>query len=597
MKQLFSWQLIWRISTVISIGVLILSSPALGKDPFAEIALGSRIDLHLRELTDYGLVQDEYSLVLPQAGQPLLRFEGAMLVSSALEYLLAHGIDPNLTRPLGFSEGEILVWVSELAKNYTQATGDSLNQGQIESLALLVLEFGPELQILTGLLAQKPITLRVGTGEPWEFVDIDEISEEESQPEEIPNNTNETGIVHPSGPLMQLATEYFDYALQLQPPAVAFTNLAALQAEVKPDIIPQIFGPNAGLTSLSLEPQYLSWRRASQQQITLDEETGEIGTTSLYILDGQVPIGSGFTLGTVWATDRDIGLATDLSSIKSESRLTRAVSGEFQVVPNVSIIGELARSSIYSKDDKETEAEAKKLGAKVKLGEVELGANLRAVEAGFDPLTISPNDPLNTSGYDWSFKFKNLTLATEYSKNLLNAESTGQKSTSLNLNYSFAQRAVLKAGYKFVDIDMVENSDDSGEEDPESPPTIAPMVKEQQEASLGFDVHLDENTKLEAGFTLGWVTNPEGAIRSFDTKKASAGMLWRLPWEGDLEIRADYEIDSSKSQSKTKLGVGYNFLDNASLLVGYQLISFDSVDNLDESKTQTNLSAEISIQF
>ena len=582
---------------MVSIGVLLLSIPALGKDPFVEIALDSWIDLRLRELTDSGLVQVDYGLVLPQAGQPLLRFEGAMLVGSALEHLLTYGIDPNSTRPLGFSEGEILAWVRELANNYTRVTGDSFNPGQIESLALLVREFGPELQILTGILGQKPITLRVGSGEPWEFVDIDEISGGESKPEVISDNANNESTTQPSWHLMQLAAEYFDYTVQLQLLTAESANLAALRAEFKPDIAPPIFGPaESGVTSLSLEPQYLSWRRASQQQITLDEQTGEIATTSLYILDGQVPIGSGFTLGTVWATDKDMGLVTELSGFKKESRLTRAVSGEFQVVPTVSIIGELARSSVYSKiDDKETETEAKKLGAKVKLGEVELGANLRAVEAGFDPLTTNAKDSTNTSGYDLSFKFKNLTLATEYSKNnLLNAETTGQKSTSLNLNYSFAQRAVLKAGYKFVDIDKVESPTDPEDvEDPLTPLT----VKEQQEAFLGFDAQLDDNTKLEAGFTLGWAVNPEGSVRSFDTKKASAGVLWRLPWEGDLEIRADYEIDANKSQSRTKLGVGYNFLDNASLLVGYQLISFDSVDNSDEVKPQTNLSAELSIQF
>lgn len=134
---------------------------------------------------------------------------------------------------------------------------------------------------------------------------------------------------------------------------------------------------------------------------------------------------------------------------------------------------------------------------------------------------------------------------------------------------------MFKAGYSFVDVDSVESAEKG------------------ESATFGVGVSLNENTKIEADLTFGWQTN-EKSVALFDTKKASAGIQWRLPWEVDLKVKADYEFSEETSKNlTTTVGLNYDFRENASLLLGYQLINFSS----ETEEGVARAGAELSISF
>lgn len=167
-----------------------------------------------------------------------------------------------------------------------------------------------------------------------------------------------------------------------------------------------------------------------------------------------------------------------------------------------------------------------------------------------------------------------------YRPTLFSREESAKRRTTLQLNYSFAERAMFKAGYSFVDVDSVD-------------PTQLESAEKGESATFGVGVSLNENTKIEADLTFGWQTN-EKSVALFDTKKASAGIQWRLPWEVDLKVKADYEFSEETSKNlTTTVGLNYDFRENASLLLGYQLINFSS----ETEEGVARAGAELSISF
>lgn len=571
------------VSTMVLIGVLLLSLPAFGKDPFSEIAPGSWIELGLANLNKTPLVDSH--LDGPDSGRPLLRFEGAMVIKEIMTNLIRQASTSELRMvPADPTPEEVRAWVSALVADYANVTGYKLSSQDTETLIMLTQEFLTELELLTmyildpstGSLADSPVVLRGTATKSWEFVDIDQVN-----PTEGPDSA-------PAQALVNIARQYFSSYGQLQPDKGVVQVPTPLLARER----------LSGTISMQ-EPRFGGWHRVELNQYSIAEEDGSIRKSSVYALDGEVHVATGLTLGTLWVTDS--GVMTIGDSIDSRRWYTQSFSGQYRPRPDLAIVGELSRS-VNPTSVTTNEAEAKRLGAILNLGELQLGADIKDVGAGFKPVLENPEYIPDSSGFGFSVKYRNLLVQSEHSSiraRLEDDESQpAQKSTSLSLNYSFADRAVLKAGYQFVDVDSVadETAVDPDEE------VIFPTPYEKNEASLGVDFNLNKNTKLEAGIALGWSDN-ESMVSSFDTKKASAGVLWRLPWEMDMHLRANYEIttDPDSSRSVTKLGLGYNFLDNASLLVGYQLINFgsDSIDGepVSEEKSKTGLSAELSINF
>ncbi|MBO8127185.1 MAG: hypothetical protein H0Z38_08135 [Firmicutes bacterium] len=575
-----------------------MSMPAFGGDPFEEIEPGSWIYLGLTGLISSDL-PSVLTLLYPRAGEPLLRFEGAMLVENVLTGLLAatHQ-EPEIPELATMTKEEISTWVEDLVAKYEAETGRSLSREAEDSLVFLVQEFAGDIPLLSvekeeSQLAKSAITLKAeSNSDGLRFVDVDSIprASEEPRPDF-------------SVRLLAVARRYFANRLVLRfdemekPPLL---EAVSLEREAVTPPADGVYLVDLGESDNSIsKPLQVGWRRLRPELYNLGEElfnpdgTVNLEEMSLYILNSESSLLSGLTLGTVWIAEQSLVL--DDSGPTETGQITKSLRGEYRLNPDVAIVGEYTQAVQNSPEpDTYDKTEAKKLGAVVKLGDVELGAEVRNVSSDFSPLLETPDLIPGSSGYELSVKFKDLTFKTLYDKvRAGETEQTGSR-TALRLNYSFADRAVLKAGYQFVDVDKVAESDTDTESD-----TGTLGQQPRSEASLGVDLNIDPNTKVEAGVTFSWDTDESSGTKVFDTKKASAGLEWRLPWDNDLRLRADYEY--SQDQTSTKFGVGYSFLDNASLLLGYQLINPNTPESEDSSTEPSPkkgvASAELSISF
>ncbi len=571
------------LSTLAFSAVLTLSLPALGQNPFNEIPVNSWVYASLSDLQAAGVLEAS-DLKMPRPGETLVRVEAAFIIDNILRELSARS---GIIMPEAIGVLDSVTLSSFIATlfggDYSEVNG---------KLFILVKEFQPELGMLAnsrrsgsedanqvgiGIMGSDSVTIK-GQEPDLVFVDIDAIAPADLSPQK------KQGIVSP-GQLSSLARHYFREIGLIEPtqkPVIRLPDEIELYAPL------QIDRPQIAIDQHQSDAQLLAaaglagWQR---YRPTLFSQKGLLTEdySTLYFLGAEAKVLSGLTIGTLWIADQK--LESNLGLSEDEGRIYKTLSGQLRLRPDFTLIGEYSQSAfndpgadqdlLIKHDDV-----AARIGAIFHLGEVEVGADLRSTGQNYNPLFEKTDFTPNSSGYGLSLKYKNLTVETIRDKLQPGTdEESSRNRTTLQLNYSFAERAMFKAGYSFVDVDSVD-------------PTQTDFVEKGETATIGVDVNLN-NTKIEADLTLGWQVG-ENSVALLDTKKASAGIQWRLPWEVDLKLKADYEFSEENAKNLTTMvGLNYDFRENGSLLLGYQLINFGS--ETDEGETRAG--AELSISF
>lgn len=571
------------ISTLAFSAVLTLSMPAAGQNPFHEIPVESWIYANLAELQAAGVL-DTADLNMPQIGESLLRIEAALIINNVLRSLSAKA---GIAVPDSISTLNSVVLSSFIAALFADKHPELVG-----NLFALVKEFQPELGILanthssaqdearplgTGMLGADSVTLK-GPVADLVFVDIDAIPPADLSPQ------RKEGIVSP-GQLSSLARHYFREIRLVEPtqqPVMQLPREIELYAPLQIER-PQItLGQHQSDAQLLATAGLSGWQRYRPTLFSREGLLTEEPST-LYFLGVEAKVLSGLTLGSLWIADQK--LQSGFGFPEDEGRIYRTVSGQLRLRPGFTLIGEYSQSGFNDSGDDQPSAKpddvAARIGAIFHWGEVEVGADLRSTGQNYSPLFEKNDFTPNSSGYGLSLKYRNLTVETIRDRlQPSTEEESAKRRTTLQLNYSFAERAMFKAGYSFVDVDSVD-------------PTQPESAEKGESATFGVGVSLNENTKIEADLTFGWQTN-EKSVALFDTKKASAGIQWRLPWEVDLKVKADYEFSEETSKNlTTTVGLNYDFRENASLLLGYQLINFSS----ETEEGVARAGAELSISF
>ncbi len=230
--------------------------------------------------------------------------------------------------------------------------------------------------------------------------------------------------------------------------------------------------------------------------------------------------------------DAALGIQAD-----SFGRQLATVKGQYWLGERLAVTGEFSGEARAAPPN----SGAVKVGAAVKVGEVEVGAGLKN----------TPGDQKNPAGYNISFKFGKVAVSTGID----------------NL--------------RFVDSDAVGAT---GKD------TVSGKTSIAGKASISLDLRLPNDKKLRAGLSVEKPvpnTNSTGALTNTSIS-ASAG--------NSIATNPENETGGTKPATTTTLGLGYDFSPNSSLLLYYKLITIPGMTDLDK-ELSNRAGAELSIQF
>ena len=296
---------------------------------------------------------------------------------------------------------------------------------------------------------------------------------------------------------------------------------------------------------------------------------------------------------TIWRSDGwelEAGISKLLSEaydpFSSESgRLVTSLEGRLQVAPGVKVSGEYrANPESLSPDnpDPKGDASAMKVGAQMKVGDVEVGASYKSVQPQFDSLIKTGIEGKQTSGYDVSVQYKDVTLSTgrETQKAKDREEAESELVTSLGLMYGVGQDVVLRADYRYVDIDEL------AEEGVEPSST--------RRSTIGVGV-----VAPKGSVNLGLSYEQEQGKGRLSPTGASADVAHEAWWDPRSVLQAGVALEDIGDDGKktTSLSLGYNYRKEAALVFGYKVIDFTDTESSSDDDKENIATAELSIRF
>ncbi len=260
-------------------------------------------------------------------------------------------------------------------------------------------------------------------------------------------------------------------------------------------------------------------------------------------------------------------------------RSVTALGGRLQVTPGVKVSGEFAANpeSGPAKD-----AGAMKVGAQMTMGDVEVDASYKNVRSQFDPLIKTGTEGKDTTGYDVSVHYRDVTLSTgrETQRNFGEADEDPETITSLGLMYGVGEEIVLRADYRYVDIDQLADED----EDPSS----------TRRTTVGFGVSIPKGS-----VNLGLTYEQDQGKGKVSPTGASADIAHEAPWDSLSVLQAGVarEDMADGNRKTTSLSLGYNYRKEAALIFGYKMIDFTDAESSLDGNPENIATAELSIKF
>ena len=260
-------------------------------------------------------------------------------------------------------------------------------------------------------------------------------------------------------------------------------------------------------------------------------------------------------------------------------RSVTSLEGRLQVTPGVKVSGEFATNPEL---DPAKDAGAMKVGAQMTMGDVEVDASYKNVRSQFDPLISTGAEGKDTSGYDVSVHYKDVTLSTgrETQRNFGEPDKEPETITSVGLKYGLGEEITLRADYRYVDIDQLANNG----EDPGS----------TRRTTVGLGVSVPKGS-VNLGLTY---EQDQGKGRVSPTG-ASADIAHAAPWDSESVLQAGVSREDLADGNKktTSLSLGYNYRKEAALIFGYKMIDFTDAESSLDGNPENIATAELSIKF
>ncbi|HHW14309.1 MAG TPA: hypothetical protein GXX28_05165 [Firmicutes bacterium] len=517
---------------------------------------------------------------LPVLAEPFSELPAGHWSFKALDALVAPGlVSASALESYRSRPGVMRFEVALLVARALQSAKPSLTAEQTQALQRLAAEFAPELEILgVQTPADEPavaLDLPASAGGP--FVDLDVLLALES---------GEREGTRPTAPL----------AARPSPSSPAEMAAAAATPSVLPLPVLSVPGERGALADVR------------PAQVPLPEATfGSAGSGEApagRVETAQKPLQASVPKPQVWSVEAQVeGEKARLPLSKWGLDLTTALK----------VQGALASDPAKGVDG----PGSVQVEAGVNVGGVALGANVRSnervapspslaanpeLQVGVTPATKAAGVSLRVGPVGFSSGVAEVTKpGTEGSTDGVKVERRRQ----FDLEYTFGRATQIHAGYRLVDLDAIGGT----ESQPNTGPDSASPGKPRTDASVGVNVNFSETAKLSASLTLEGLRSwwPTDGVEG---QRANAGVELRLPWRTFLKAGYEYyrpteQSASTPSQSATTLGVGYNFADNATLLLGYQLIDFGAQDAASSEPTQPaqtqalqhSLTAGVSFRF
>lgn len=568
--------LVWAVL----FGLLFLSGAApASANPFTELPAGHWSFAALAGLVSSRLIAPQ-DLLDPQAGNPVMRFELALVVAKAVRAL---NRGPAREAPVA---------LDPLLDGYRVGSGAKarpLTPAEREAVRALVAEFLPELEVL-GLSfagrgepaqmtpASEPLPLAPA---PGTFVDLDDLSTGPAQvaaapasaPSAAPEPVPASSPAPPSVAVPAVAAEPSEPPSLPSPPPPEAPMAPAAPGETGLPVEP-LPEPASGLLPVVAAVAPMVNTPAGAAVLPEDALTRQ-GTGAL---PGQVVVETQSTYEAIPSAKPVIAVAAAVQT--GETRLP--VPGvKVSVAPTVTVNSEVAPGGAIHPQVGSVEVQAK-----VQIAGVEMGASVKNVQAlepqAQESLDLKVGGVPEQHGVGLSLRLGQVAFMTDFSK-VRKDEGGTERRRSFGLGYSLGSTAVLRAGYQLVDLDAIGGT------------------KPRTDASLGVNVNVTRVASVSAGMTLEGMRSdlPGGS----EGQRTTAGVELRLPWNtfatAGLELyRPTTESAGTPSQSAATVGLGYNFAPNGTLLVGYRLIDFGTQtgDPAEKSREQS-LTAGVSLSF
>ncbi|NLA58083.1 MAG: porin family protein [Firmicutes bacterium] len=255
-----------------------------------------------------------------------------------------------------------------------------------------------------------------------------------------------------------------------------------------------------------------------------------------------------------------------------EARSVTALEGRLQVTPGVRVLGEYAANPAYFED-----ASSMRVGAEMRLGDVEVGASYRSVRPQFDPLLTGRTEGKESTGYEVSVQYRDVMLSTGKERQASIGENGEPEKTvtSIGLEYGLSDGLVLRANYEYVDIDQLEGDDST------------------RRSRVGVGVSIPKGS-----VSLGFIYDQDPGSGRLSARGASADIAHEVPWDSQSVLQAGVSLeDSDDNQKTTSLSLGYNYRKEAALVLGYKMIDFTEAKENGDGKSENIATAELSIKF
>lgn len=280
----------------------------------------------------------------------------------------------------------------------------------------------------------------------------------------------------------------------------------------------------------------------------------------------------GATVSKLLGQDYDEGYDPFEPEGPGKPKSVTALEGKVQVTPGVKVLGEYATNPESSED-----ASSMKVGAQMKVGDVEVGASYKNVRPQFDPLIKTGTEGKEATGYEVSLQYRDVLLSTgRETQKSIDTDKEPETVTSVGLQYGFREDLVLRADYRYVDIDELVDEDDASS---------------TRRSTVGVGVSVPKGS-----VSLGLIYEQETASGRLAAKGASADIAHKAPWDAESVLQAGVSLeDMDDNKKKTSLSLGYNYRKEAALVFGYKLIDFTESEESDGSENVAT--AELSIKF
>ncbi|MGI6567505.1 MAG: porin [Limnochordia bacterium] len=259
-----------------------------------------------------------------------------------------------------------------------------------------------------------------------------------------------------------------------------------------------------------------------------------------------------------------------------EARSVTALEGRLQVSPGVRVLGEYAANPSYSDD-----ASSMRVGAEMRLGDVEVGASYRTVRPQFDPLLTGRTEGRESTGYEVSLQYRDVVLSTGRARQTtVGGDAEPETVTSIGLEYGLSDGLVLRANYEYVDIDQLAGEDSE-----------AGSTRRSSRVGVGVSIPT-------GSVSLGFLYDQEPGSGRLSPRGASADIAHEVPWDSGSVLQAGVALeDSDENQKTTSLSLGYNYRKEAALVLGYKMIDFTEPGDTEDGKSENIATAELSIKF